>query len=228
MKKLLVLLMLCISSIAYGGEPVGQYPTTAIQGWNPDLNVWKPVLVDPLGKMKIDGDIVISGDTIGLLDAIEAMSHGTASETIIVNAINLVRTAINNLTFADIDGGKWKVSLSKDDIGLINTVNSVKSSIDKLEIGAPTEIVTRKITLTANTATNIATALNSQTRLYIELSTMDNNDEVWTNIGTTAVIGQCRRVRGGVGFNLQKNYQISVISNKTVDIFIIEGGRNGI
>ncbi len=234
-KRLLIILFVLCISIAYGGEPSGAYPSTAIQGWNPDLNVWKPVMVDPLGKMKIDGDVVVSGDTIGLLDAIEALSKGMASETEIINAITLVKTAINNLTFADLDGGKMKVSLAKDDIGILTgisnvktSVDAVKTSVDGLEIGAPSEIVTRKISLTGGTATNITSGLDSNTRLYIEISTMDKNDELWVNIGAVAVKSQCRRVVGGIGLNLQKSNVVSIISENDVDIFVIEGGKNGI
>lgn len=182
-----------------------------------------------------DSGSVLASETIGLLDAIEALSKGMASETEIINAITLVKTAINNLTFADLDGGKMKVSLAKDDIGILTgisnvktSVDAVKTSVDGLEIGAPSEIVTRKISLTGGTATNITSGLDSNTRLYIEISTMDKNDELWVNIGAVAVKSQCRRVVGGIGLNLPKSNVVSIISENDVDIFVIEGGKNGI
>lgn len=119
--------------------------------------------------------------------------------------------------------------LASETIGLLDAIGEIKDAVTPLD-REPKVHLTQKITLAPNTAQTVSSALSGglgqKTRLYIEVTTMNKDDEFWFNMGGhPAVIGETRRVVGGIGMELPRLTTFSLIASEAMDLFILEAGR---
>ena len=118
---------------------------------------------------------------------------------------------------AEVDDDKnVKVSINTEAIGLVDAINAQKRPVD--------EIQATVISLTANTSTQITSAITTNRR-FIEVVAMDNTKDFWVNYNSPAVQGACRRVYGGIYLEIPASVVVNVLASEAIDLMVTEGGH---
>ena len=89
-----------------------------------------------------------------------------------------------------------------------------------------TDWATQTLTLVANTAQGITTALTSTNRRFIELKAHDQTDVFWVDFGAVAVVGASRPCSGYFYGEIPIGITVSVIASTAYDVAATEGGDN--
>lgn len=153
----------------------------------------------------------LATDSIGLIDAVNAVAAACASETNLVAAIDAITTALAGVIAVDAE-------ISTDSIGLVAAINSTTA-----EVAQPTEVQEQIISLSANTAANITSEIVGR-RNDIMIRAQDPDKQFWISTETDAVIGAAIPVRDWVRLRLPKTVVISVISSEALDLSAFESG----
>lgn len=101
---------------------------------------------------------------------------------------------------------------------------TIASATFESNITPVTDWATQTVTLVANTAQTIATALSSTNRRFIELKSHDPTKVFWIDYGADAVINASRPCDGYVYLELPIGIDLSVIASEAYDIAVTEGG----
>ena len=171
---------------------------------------------------------ILASETIGLLDAIDSVKQ--AVEGLVVDTSAVV-TAIEE------QGVNASETVLLDYLsagnGILATIwnrlGEIKDAVTPLDREVAVYI-TQKITLEPNVAQTITSQLSGglgmKTRLFVEVTAMEDGKEFWFNMGGyPAVIGETRRVVGGIGMKLPRLTNFSLIASEAMDLFILEAGR---
>lgn len=156
---------------------------------------------------------------VGALMLIHSWAYGVTFD------INSEGVGSEEVTYGDLtDSGSKTVvgTIEANTEDLLLVLDDILLAVDLV----PTVVTTRKVSLEAGVNILLTTGLDAGVdRLYIEVTVMDPKDVLWVNIGGPGVVGQTRRVTGGIGLRLPRGYTLGIISETAVDIFVTEGGR---
>lgn len=169
----------------------------------PDANGY-PRVVDSAHPLPVDADVSI----------------GSVS----VDAFPVYSDAAGNPATATVDANNRAIiNIGSDSAGITTALSTAISTSTQ----PSNTVATRTITLVANTAQAITTALPAgTTREFITISAMDIEKDFWLQFGgSDAVINSCMLVNGRVSLPLRGGVDISVIASTAFDLYILEGGK---
>ncbi len=171
---------------------------------------------------------VLASETIGLLDAIgdvkQAVEGLVVDTSAVVAAIEEQGVNASETILVDFLAAGNSILVS-----IWNRLGVIQDAVTPLDREVKVHL-TQKITLAPNVAQTIISQLSGglgqKTRLYVEVTAMEDNKEFWFNMGGyPAVIGETRRVVGGIGMELPRLTTFSLIASEAMDLFILEAGR---
>lgn len=190
------------------------------------LTLDEGVLSITLPSAEVAADLAT--DSIGLIDAVNAVAAACASETSLVSSINAITSSLAGVISVESD-------ISTDSIGLISAINAVAeacasetavtAAIDavKNELAQPTESQEQMVSLSANTATDIISEIVGR-RNDIVIRAQDPDKQYWISTEGAAGVGTSIPVRDWVRIRLPKNVTISAISSEALDLSVFESG----
>jgi len=149
---------------------------------------------------------------------------GVEIGSITVDAFPVYSDASGNPATATVDANnRAVVNIGSDSAGITTTLSAAISASTQ----PSNTVATRTITLVANTAQAITTALPAgTTREFITISAMDIEKDFWLQFGgTDAVVEDCLLVNGRVSLPLRGGVDISIIASEAFKVFVLEGGK---